>query len=99
MHHNITYEFTATIWQYPSTNGWVFVSLPQTMAAEIRTQIRWQEEGWGRMKAKAKVGESIWDTSIWYDTTHKTYLLPLKAAIRKKEDLVLGQTIQISLWV
>jgi hypothetical protein len=39
----------------------------------------------GRLKATAQIGDSIWKTAIWFDTKLNTYLLPLKAAIRKKE--------------
>ena len=38
-----------------------------------------RREGWGRLKATAKIGNSEWATAIWFDTKINTYLLPLKA--------------------
>ena len=57
------------------------------------------EEGWGRLKAIAKLGNSQWETAIWFDTKHKTYLLPLKAEIRKKEKIVTNKDVKIIVWI
>jgi hypothetical protein len=45
------------------------------------------------------VGNTKWDTAIWFDTKKKTYLLPLKADVRKKEKLEAGDTIEVTLWL
>lgn len=99
MNSKIKYEFYAKMWQHSSPNGWYFVSLPTTIANEIRKNLRWQEEGWGRMKATAKIGNTQWETAIWFDTKHKTYLLPLKAEIRKKENIEHDKTINVSILI
>lgn len=95
----IQYEFSATIWQHASPGGWFFVSLPNEMAGEIRMALKSQEEGWGRLKATAQVGESTWETAIWYDSKRKTYLLPLKEEIRKTEQLDASTAIKVILWL
>ncbi len=51
------------------------------------------------MKAIAKIGNSQWETAIWFDTKHKTYLLPLKAEIRKKEYLGTDKEIRTVVWI
>ena len=84
---SIRYEFSDRMWQHPSPGGWYFVSLPESVSKEIRDNLKWQEEGWGRMKVLARTGGLEWETAIWFDTKHRTYLLPVKAAIRKKADL------------
>lgn len=91
----IRYRFTAEIWVYPGNGGWHFVSLPPELSKEIRDNLKSEEEGWGRMKAKAKIGNTEWDTSIWFDTKMGTYILPLKAEIRKKERLETGKEVEI----
>lgn len=96
------YEFSAKAYQYsssPEMIGWTFVSLPKEMSIEIRDNFKFLEEGWGRMKVTAKIGVSEWQTAIWFDTKQDTYLLPLKAAIRKKESVVLDKDVKISIWV
>jgi hypothetical protein len=99
MQGKIKYQFSAVIWQYGAAGSWHFVSLPMELAKEIRENLRWQEEGWGRLKAVAKIGNSEWETAIWFDTKTGTYLLPLKAEIRRKETLAAGLEINVILWI
>ena len=95
----IKYEFTSKIWKYNGQAGWHFISLPKDLAKEIRENLKWQEEGWGRLKATAKICESEWQTAIWFDTKMNTYLLPLKAEIRKKENLEADKIINAVVWI
>ncbi|MBK8444901.1 MAG: DUF1905 domain-containing protein [Sphingobacteriales bacterium] len=99
MNDKIKYEFSAKVWKHSASGGWHFVSLPAAMAAEIKENLKWQQEGWGRLKATAKIGGSQWETALWFDTKHKTYLLPLKAEIRKKEKIEINQDVLIVVWV
>lgn len=99
MNGKVQYEFSAQAWQHSSPGGWFFVSLPEEMAAEIRANLKWQEEGWGRLKAIAQIGKTKWETAIWFDTKHKTYLLPLKAEVRKKEKIEADIAFEVSLWI
>ena len=93
----ITYECNASVWKHSATGGWYFVSLPIEFSEEIRQNMKWQEEGWGRLKAKVKIRETSWDTAIWYDTKLGTYILPLKAVIRKKEKIKIGDIFEIEI--
>ena len=95
----IKYEFTARPWQHTAPNSWHFVSLPKAFSTEIRKALKPEEEGWGRLKATAKIGSSEWKTAIWFDTKMNTYLLPLKAEIRKKEMVATGKEVKIVLWI
>jgi hypothetical protein len=95
----IKYEFTAETWQHNGTAGWHFVALPKDIAKEIRQLLKNDEEGWGRLKAMAKTGNSEWKTAIWFDTKRDTYLLPLKAEIRKKEHINSGERLSVSIWL
>lgn len=47
------------------------------------------------MRAMAKVHEIEWDTTIWFDKKHNTYLLPIKAEIRKRAVLKLKDKVHI----
>jgi hypothetical protein len=51
------------------------------------------------LKATANIGASEWKTAIWFDTKLNTYLLPLKAEIRKKEQIEIGRIIQVVVWI
>ena len=98
MQKNILFDFKASVWQH-NGGGWFFVSLPEELSNEIRENLQWQEEGWGRMKAKAECNEVNWETAIWYDTKHKTYILPLKADVRKKAKLSPNDEVEVSIWL
>lgn len=99
MNGKIKYEFQAKIWLYTGQGGWHFVSLPQVLAKEIRDCLKSEEEGWGRLKVTAKTASSQWETAIWFDTQQQTYLLPLKAEIRKREKLKAEDVIDVILWI
>src|SRR5687767_140430 len=95
----IKYEFTAKTWQYITPGGWHFISLQNELSKEIRDTLRSEEQGWGRLTATAKIRNSEWKTAIWFDTKANTYLLPLKAEIRKKENIEVGKTIEAVIWI
>ena len=98
----IKYKFSARPFQYSTSAdmiGWTIVLLPKAISVEIRENFKWLEEGWGRMKITAKIGNSEWKTDIWFDTKQDTYLLPLKAVIRKKENIVLDKVVEITIYV
>ena len=93
----IQYQFSAEVWQHSGPGGWHFIALPEAMSTEIRSLLGQEEEGWGRLKAIAVIGTSQWETAVWFDTKKNTYLLPLKADIRKKENIVKGAIINVTL--
>jgi len=95
----VKYDFKAEPWQYSGQGGWHFVSLPQHLSIEIRNNFKREEEGWGRLKASAKIGNTEWKTAIWFDTKKDTYILPLKAEIRKKENLEVGKVVDVIVWI
>ncbi len=95
----LKYEFTGKPWRYNSPGGWIFISLPGNMAKKIRNNFKNEEEGWGRLKATAKIGNSAWKTAIWFDTKKQTYLLPLKADIRQKESIEIDKKTNVILWI
>lgn len=99
MNGKIKYEFTTKVWLHSGQDGWHFVSLPQDLGKEIRDNLKSEEEGWGRLKATAKIGNSQWETAIWFDSKHKTYLLPIKAEIRKRENIKTDNEIKTIVWI
>lgn len=55
------------------------------------------EKGWGRLPVLAKIGNTEWQTAIWFDTKAGTFLLPLKAEVRRKEQLTLSRKLVVTL--
>ncbi len=94
------YQFKGKLWISKGTGGWYFVTLPRGLSQEIRKYHGENEEGWGRLKVKACLNETKWDSAIWYDSKEsESYLLPLKAAIRKKHKLTIGIEISLKLLI
>jgi hypothetical protein len=93
------YQFSSKIWQVAEAGGWYFVSLPKKLSEEIRTSFKTEEEGWGRLKATAQIANTTWQTAIWFDTKRNCYLLPIKADVRKKENLVIDKTVAVTLYI
>jgi hypothetical protein len=96
---NLQWQFTASVWKYNSTKAWHFISLPIEISKEIRENLKWQEEGWGRLKVTAKTGNSEWKTSIWFDNKQNTYLLPVKSEIRIKESIKPDMELTTIIWI
>ena len=99
MDGKIKYHFSGELWRDKSENGWYFVTVPSNYSEEIRSNLRWQEEGWGRMKAIAIINGLKWDTSIWFDSKGKSYILPVKSEIRKKLSLKENNSITVSILI
>ena len=97
MQAKIKYTFSGKLWRYAGQAGWYFISLPNEISKEIRENLKWQEEGWGRMKATVTIEKEEWRTAIWFDKKLNTYLLPIKADIRKKLKLETGQMLVVNI--
>ena len=97
----IKYEFTGMthLYQEGDVCSWHFIFFPKDLAKEIRSNHKYQEEGWGRMKATVKIGDTEWKTSIWFDTKNNTYLLPVKKEIRQKEKIEIDKDVEVAIWV
>ncbi len=67
--------------------GWHFLSVPKKEATEIKKAYAGKTKGWGSLPVEAKVGKTSWKSSIFPESKSNTYLLPLKAAIRRAEDI------------
>jgi hypothetical protein len=89
---------TAKIWVYPSAVAqWHFITIPKKESQVITETYTAFKKGWGSLPVQATLNETTWNTSIFPDRKTGTYLLPLKALIRRKEDLEAGDTVTVHL--
>jgi len=93
----ISYTFKAKVWQFQGASGWHFVSLPKRFSREIRKVLQMEEEGWGRLRSTARINQTEWQTAVWFDTRLGTYLLPVRAEVRKSEGIRAGALINVTL--
>lgn len=95
------YSFRAKLWRWASGKAaWYFLSLPARVSREIRlVDAGPRRMGFGSLRVEVTVGGSTWQTSIFPSTPLKTYLLPVKANIRKREGLLEGRSADVRLVV
>ena len=94
-----TVAFTSPCWLYAGKGAWYFVTLPPDSAAEISYYSKalngGKRTGWGSVRVTVQVGETVWQTSLFPDSKNKSYVLPIKAAVRKVENIVEGNIIEV----
>lgn len=92
-------EFDATLyrWDARKADSWVFVDLPTDLADEVLDAGEQVARGFGSLRVEVTVGDTTWRTSVFPSRTSKTYVLPLKKAVRTAEDLAVGDTAHLRL--
>lgn len=93
------YKVEATIWQYPGMEAWHFVTIPKPIAKQIREDDTKPRKGWGSIKIVATLGKTTWKTSIFPNKHKGGSILPIKAEVRKKEDVGQGDKITFSVCI
>ncbi|GAA3654911.1 DUF1905 domain-containing protein [Nocardioides ginsengisoli] len=88
------HEFTAELWRWwardEETGGaWFFVSLPEEVADAVDDEAG-PRKGFGSVRVEVTVGASTWRTSVFPSAEKKTFVLPVKKAVRTAEGLVEG---------
>jgi len=96
-----SFKIRAEIWLYSGDSGaWYFVTLPKKESAEIKKSFGdILKKGWGSVPVMVKLGKSIWKTSIFPDKKRGAYILPIKAAVRKREKIEEGNIITLSIFI
>lgn len=89
----------ARLWLYEGPGGWHFVTLPVARAKEIRTSTSGKRRGWGSVPVTVTIGSSTWKTSVFPDRRSSSYVLPVKAGVRRKENLAEGDLVTMKLEV
>jgi len=94
-------EFEAELWLWSAKEGdsWVFVTVPEELSDEIR-DLAGPPRGFGSVRVEVTIGATTWRTSVFPNSNEAgTFALPLKKAVRKAEDLEVGETARIGLRV
>lgn len=89
-------RFEAELWESEGPGGWVFAGLPHDVSADIRATPRPPAPGFGSICVHATLGDTSWETSIFYDTKRAQYLLPVKKPVRTAEDVAAGDHVLLN---
>lgn len=93
-----TFTATAKLWIYPGENAnWHFLTLPKTVGQTIKAAYAPMRRGFGSLPVTVTIGTTTWDTSIFPDSHSGSYLLPVKARVRTKEELLANDEVSFTL--
>lgn len=90
-------KFTGYVWQWRGPAPFYFVTVPDAESADIKAVSKLITYGWGMIPAVIKIGATSCKTSLFFKDGN--YVVPLKAELRKKEQLVAGDKISLCLKV
>lgn len=94
--------FSAPLWLWQSqgthekSGSWHFITVPADQAGLVRMAVP-KRAGFGSVRVKARIGDTAWTTSIFPDSKTGTFLLPVKADVRKREGLIVGTSADVTL--
>ncbi len=98
---DLSFSFVGECWLWQSSaTAWHFVSLPEDKSEEIKffnENMHEKTRGWGAVRVQVTIGETVWQTSIFPASKLNAYILPIKADVRKKEKIAVGNNVKVSL--
>jgi hypothetical protein len=90
-------EFSGKIWFWRGPAPWFFVTIPAKQSQELKAISSLVTYGWGVIPVHVQIGNTEWKTSLF--PKDDLYLVPIKASVRKAEDLEEGDQVTIHLEV
>lgn len=88
-------EFSGKVWFWRGPAPFYFVSVPDEWCAEVRDAAEVVSYGWGMVPVQARIGGTAWSTALF--PKDGTYAVPLKAAVRTRENIDEGDNVALQL--
>ncbi|MGB4677388.1 MAG: DUF1905 domain-containing protein [Aggregatilineales bacterium] len=88
-------EFDGEIWFWRGPAPWFFVTVPQTESDDLKAILSYVTYGWGMIPVRARIGETEWETSLF--PKDGRYIVPIKASVRRAENIDEGDTVTVAL--
>jgi len=92
----VTFDAELWIWDARRGDSWTFVTLPTDASEDIRHLTAGPRRGFGSVRVRVTIGDTTWATSVFPESGGGAYVLPIKAAVRKAEDLDPGDVATIT---
>lgn len=90
-------EFKGRIWFWKGLVPWYFVTMPAKPSRELKAISGLVTYGWGVIPVSVQIGKTEWKTSLF--PKDDRYIVPIKASVRKAENLEEGSKVTIRLEV
>jgi hypothetical protein len=90
-------EFSGSIWYWRGPAPFYFVTVPPEEARALKAVANSVTYGWGMIPVEVRIGKTAWQTSLW--PKDGSYIVPIKTNVRKAEQLIEGQEVNVQLKV
>jgi Domain of unknown function (DUF1905) len=88
-------RFTSEVVRWSPDNAWYFATVPRDLSEIIREETDGLRAGFGSVKVHATIGGTEFSTSVFPDSKSKCFVLPVKKAVRKAEEIDEGDPVDI----
>ncbi len=88
-------RFNGKIWFWKGPAPWFFVTVPEEQCRDLRAMSGFVTYGWGMIPAAVRIGKTEWKTSLF--PKDGRYIVPIKASVRKAENLDEGDEVTMEL--
>jgi hypothetical protein len=93
----MNFEFSGEIWYWRGPAPFYFVTMPAEQSQDLKEISAQVTYGWGVIPVVVRIGKTEWKTSLF--PKDDLYLVPIKASVRKAENLEEGDEVAIELEV
>ena len=90
-------EFNGKIWFWRGPAPWYFVTFPEEQGRELKAISGFVTYGWGVIPVHVRIGKTEFQTSLF--PKDGSYIVPIKASVRKAENLEEGDNVTVQLEV
>jgi hypothetical protein len=90
-------RFTGDIWYWRGPSPFHFLTVPDEQSAHLHAVSSLVTYGWGMIPVRARIVGTEWQTALF--PKDGRYVLPVKDAVRRAEDLDDGDTVTVHLTV
>jgi hypothetical protein len=90
-------RFTGDLWHWRGPSPYHFLTVPDEHSAHLHAVSSLVTYGWGMIPVRARIAGTEWQTSLF--PKDGRYVLPVKDAVRRAEDLDDGDTVPVQLTV
>lgn len=88
-------EFSGRIIFWKGPAPWFFVAVPAKHSRDIKAISNIVTYGWGVIPVTVQIGKTVFTTSLF--PKDGRYLVPIKASVRKAENLDKGEKVTVRL--
>ena len=90
-------EFNGEIWFWKGPAPHYFITVPEEQCSDLKAISSLVTYGWGMIPVDVRIGQTGWKTSLF--PKDDRYIVPIKASVRKAENLEQGDSVTLQIEV